>query len=75
MGLVLIQVELSAHVGFDSLTICLILIFADHVDEEYQRFTDMAREIIKNDPDLQPYYHEKGFTFCMDGNEGPMETL
>ena len=75
MGPVLIPVGLSIQVGFCYIPICSIPKYADYVDEEYQRLADMAREIIKNDPISSPTIMKKGFIFCTDGKECPIETL
>lgn len=45
------------------------------MDPEYQKLADLSRQIIKDDPGLQPHYFERGFTFCTDGNPGNMSSL
>jgi sarcosine oxidase/L-pipecolate oxidase len=45
------------------------------MDKVYERLAEKAQELIKNDPGLNPHYHETGFTFCVDGNPGPLNTL
>ena len=47
----------------------------DYVDKAYEKLADKAQTLIKNDPDLQPHYFERGFTFCTDGKDGDMNTL
>ena len=47
----------------------------DYVDKIYEVLADKAQDLIKNDPDLQPHYFERGFTFCTDGKDGEMNTL
>jgi len=47
----------------------------DYVDKEYERLAVKAQSIIKNDPDLKSYYFENGFTFCVDGEHGALNTL
>jgi sarcosine oxidase/L-pipecolate oxidase len=47
----------------------------DYVDREYERLAVKAQLIIKNDPDFKPYYFENGFTFCVDGKPGALNTL
>ena len=47
----------------------------DYVDKVYEKLADKAQALIKNDPELQPHYFERGFTFCTDGADGEMNTL
>ena len=47
----------------------------DYVDKIYEKLADKAQALIKNDPELQPHYFERGFTFCTDGQDGEMNTL
>jgi glycine/D-amino acid oxidase-like deaminating enzyme len=47
----------------------------DYVDKDYEHLAVKAQAIIKNDPDLKPYYFENGFTFCIDGKPGALNTL
>lgn len=43
------------------------------MDGTYQQLADRSRKIIKNDPNFQPYYYERGVTFCTDGKAGHTE--
>ncbi|KAL3420575.1 FAD dependent oxidoreductase [Phlyctema vagabunda] len=47
----------------------------DYVDKEYEHLATKAQAMTKNDPDLKPYYFENGFTFCVDGEPSPSNTL
>lgn len=48
---------------------------ADYVDKTYEKLAVKAQNIIKDDPELLPYYFQNGFTFITDGKQGKLNSL
>lgn len=47
----------------------------DYIDTPYEILADRARELLKHDPDVAPFYFEHGFTFVTDGQPGELNDL
>ncbi|KAF4468601.1 FAD dependent oxidoreductase [Fusarium albosuccineum] len=42
----------------------------DYTDPIYRRLAIKSQNIIRDDPDLEPFYHQQGMTFVCDGEPG-----
>lgn len=69
------RVGLSDQVGLDSSKTRASLTALDYIDQDYERLAVKSQSLIKSDPDLAPYYFERGFAFCTDGKPGELDTL